>query len=393
MTRVLGYRPAPHERRPSGRRSWAFDAFVALFAIATEVSAVVDADPSSSVLLIVLAVSAGAAVLLRREAPLLVLGAVLALNLGCAVSGGETGASLLISLYTVAALCERRVSLAALGVALPVVVMLTFATSLEPGDPTSGVIERIATELPVIAGTWALGAYIRSRRREKRELEEREAFMERERDQRARLTVHEEREAIARELHDIVAHSVSVMLLGVRAAREVMSRSPEVADDTLARVEKSGEQSIAELRRILSLLREEDSEAESRPQPSLSDLDALVAEFRESGLPVRLDVTGEPRELPSGVQLSVFRIVQEALTNVLKHAKAGEVTVALAYRDGRLEVEVVDDGVGPDGSTGGHGLVGMRERVTLLGGTLETGPREAGGFRVAASLPYREAQA
>jgi signal transduction histidine kinase len=189
------------------------------------------------------------------------------------------------------------------------------------------------------------------------------------------------------------------MLVGVRGARDVLRSSPDVADDTLARVEASGEQSLAELRRILALLREPDRGAESRPQPSLAELDELVAGYRAAGLPVRLEVIGEARPLPGGVELSVYRIVQEALTNVLKHSRATRVTVTLAFRRSRLEIEVVDDGTPEPGAAAdrnsyehaargsGQGLVGMRERVAVLGGELETGRRVGGGFRVSARLP------
>jgi signal transduction histidine kinase len=230
---------------------------------------------------------------------------------------------------------------------------------------------------------------VQTRRRYTRALEERAAHAEREREQQARIAVHEERASIARELHDIVAHSVSVMLVGVRGARDVLRTFPDVADDTLARVETSGEQSLAELRRILALLRAPEHGADSRPQPSLAELDELVAGYREAGLPVHLDVTGEPQPLPGGVELSVYRIVQEALTNVLKHSHPTHVEVTLAFRRSRLDVEVVDDGtsVEHDGATAGHGIVGMRERVALLGGQLEAGRRVGGGYRVAARLP------
>ena len=204
-----------------------------------------------------------------------------------------------------------------------------------------------------MVGIWGLGAYAQTQRRYRHELQERAASAEREREQLARIAVHEERASIARELHDIVAHSVSVMLVGVRGARDVLRTSPDAAEDTLARVERSGEQSLAELRRILALLREPEQRAESRPQPSLAELDELVASYRAAGLPVRLEVIGEPTPLPSGVELSVYRIVQEALTNALKHSDPTNVTVTLAFRDARLELEVVDDGT-PTTRRGDH---------------------------------------
>jgi signal transduction histidine kinase len=294
----------------------------------------------------------------------------------------------LVALYTTAAVCELRVSLAALALTAATATTLSALTVDAPGrqtSATSGAI--IAAGLTI--GSWALGAYAQTRRRYLRELRERAASAEREREQLARIAVHQERASIARELHDIVAHSVSVMLVGVRGARDVLRTSPEAADDTLARVERSGEQSLVELRRILALLREPERTAESRPQPSLAELNDLVTSYREAGLPVRLEVVGEPVPLPGGVELSVYRLVQEALTNTLKHSNPSNVTVTLAFRDSRLELEVVDDGspTTPAATTTGQGIVGMRERVALLGGELETGERAGGGFRVAAQLP------
>jgi signal transduction histidine kinase len=179
------------------------------------------------------------------------------------------------------------------------------------------------------------------------------------------------------------------MLVGVRGARDVLRSSPDAADDMLASVERSGEQSLGELRRILALLREPEQGAEAHPQPSLADLNQLVEGYREAGLPVRLEVIGNPKPLPVGVELCVYRIVQEALTNTLKHADPTTATVSLALRDSCLALEVVHDGAftKPAVAAPGHGLIGMRERVALLGGELETGERDGGGFRVAAQLP------
>jgi signal transduction histidine kinase len=293
----------------------------------------------------------------------------------------------LIALYTTAALCERRVSLAALVVTAATAAVASAATADTPGRETSATFGAIIVVV-LMVGIWGLGAYAQTQRRYRRELQERAASAEREREQLARIAVHEERASIARELHDIVAHSVSVMLVGVRGARDALHTSPGVAEETLARVERSGEQSLTELRRILALLREPAQRAESRPQPSLAELGELVASYRAAGLTVRLKVIGKPTPLPSGVELSVYRIVQEALTNALKHADPTTVTVTLGYRGTRLELEVVDDGTSTLGAaTAGQGLIGMRERVALLGGELETGPRDGGGFRVSARLP------
>jgi signal transduction histidine kinase len=369
------------------RRAWALDGALALVVAAVEVGQVFGYDRTPPDAAVGLAFAAAAVLVLRRRAPLAVLALSLAGVAGVAIAGVAPAAfAPLVGLYTVAARCERRESLAALGLTLAVGAAVAAASSadFQPFDPIVVVV--------CTFGAWGLGIYVETRREHRRELGRRAADAARDRDQQARLAVHEERASIARELHDIVAHSVSVMLVGVRGARDVLRTAPDVADDTLARVETSGEQSLVELRRILALLRARDDGAESRPQPSLAELEELVGEYRGAGLPVSLDITGEPRRLAGGIELSVYRIVQEALTNVLKHSRPSRVTVTLAFRDARLDVEVVDDGT--DDAAGiptiGHGLVGMRERVALLGGELEAGRRDGGGFRVAASLPAGE---
>jgi len=377
------------ERRPRGRRSLAFDAALALCATGVELGSVSDAGGVASPLSIVLAAIAGGALVLRRSAPLAVLATTLAAAAAIVALGDEpAGVAGGIALYSTAAICERKVSLAALVPTAAIAAALSAASADAEGRQASALFGATVAVLLVV-GVWALGAYVQTRRRYTRALEERAAHAEREREQLARIAVHEERASIARELHDIVAHSVSVMLVGVRGARDVLRTSPGVADDTLARVETSGEQSLVELRRILALLRAPERGADSRPQPSLAELDQLVAGYRDAGLPVYLDVIGEPQPLPGGVELSVYRIVQEALTNVLKHSHPTNVEVTLAFRRSRLDVEVVDDGttVEHDGATTGHGIVGMRERVALLGGELETGRRAGGGYRIAARLP------
>jgi signal transduction histidine kinase len=374
--------------RARRRRAIAIDVTLALVATATEVGQVIGAPGAPSVPALVLAVVAGGALVLRRAAPLAVLATTVAAGVAVVALGEDpAGLALLIALYTTAALCEPRVSLGALAPTVVTVAVLSVATADAPGRQTSATFGAIIA-VGLSVGVWGLGAYAQTRRRYVRELQERAASAEREREQLARIAVHEERASIARELHDIVAHSVSVMLLGVRGARDVLRTAPDAAEETLARVERSGEQSLAELRRILALLREPEQTAEPHPQPSLAQLDDLVASYRAAGLPVRLELIGEPTPLPSGVELSVYRIVQEALTNTLKHSDPRKVTVTLAFRDARLELEVVDDGTPTPGTaTTGQGMIGMRERVALLGGELETGQRKGGGFRVAARLP------
>jgi signal transduction histidine kinase len=371
-------------RRPVGWRGWAFDGAVALFAAALELGQVFGSDRSPPPVAVGLAFVAGAVLVRRRCEPLLTLGVSLAAVCGVAIAGVTPWVfAPLIALYTVAARCERRVSLAALALTAGIGLAVSLAGSSDDTalDPITAVV--------CAAAAWGLGAYLETRREYRRELARREALLERERDQLARIATHEERAAIARELHDIVAHSVSVMLVGVRGARDVMRSDPDVADTTLAKVETTAEQSIEELRRILALLREPADAADSQPQPSLAQLAQLVADYRDAGLPVSLELIGAARPLPGGFELSVYRIVQEALTNVLKHAHPQRVVVTLAFRDSRLDLEVIDDGTPQrhDAAAVGHGLVGMRERVALLGGQLETGPRDGGGFRVAARLP------
>ena len=302
-----------------------------MVAVSAELALLLD-DGSASATAIGLTVVSGAALALRRSAPILVLAVALVAAIGI-VAGGETpsGLILLIALYTVAADCDRRTSLAALAPTAAVVTGLSVAAGVSEDHATASIVANALAAGALAAGVWGLGAYAQARR-------ERAADLVREREQRAQMAVQHERAAIARELHDIVAHSVSVMLIGVRGAREVLRASPDEAEDALARVEATGDQSLAELRRLLALMRTPADAIDQRPQPSLADLDALIAEYRDAGLPVRWEITGVPRPLPGGVELSVYRIVQEALTNVLKHAQPTHVVVTLAFGGAGLEV-------------------------------------------------------
>ena len=219
-------------------------------------------------------------------------------------------------------------------------------------------------------------------------LAERADRAERERELRAREAVVDERSRIARELHDVVAHDVSVMVVQAQgAARVLEGEQPEVRE-ALAAIETTGRAAVDEMRRLLGVLRRSDEEIALAPQPSLSRLDALVAGVREAGLPVELEVLGDPAPLPPGVDLSAYRIVQEALTNALKHAGPAQARVVVRYRPDAVELEVSDDGAGAPGALGtGHGLVGMRERVALYGGDLQAGQRGEGGWALRARLP------
>ncbi len=201
-----------------------------------------------------------------------------------------------------------------------------------------------------------------------------------------------ERARIARELHDIVAHSLAVIVLQAQAADRVLTADPTGARQALGSIESVGREGLDELRRLLQVLLVTEDAAELDPPPSVRHLDLLVERVRETGLPVELTVDGSPRPLPPGVDVSAYRIVQEALTNTLKHSGAARATVDLRYRTGALEVQVTDDGPRNHRESlpnhVGHGLIGMRERVLLYGGTLEAGGQPTGGFRVLARLPF-----
>jgi signal transduction histidine kinase len=227
---------------------------------------------------------------------------------------------------------------------------------------------------------WLAGVVVRRRR-------DNEARLERERDA-AEAAVTEERARIARELHDVVAHAISVIVLQARGGRRLLDAEPQETRSALDAIEHTGQQALVEMRRLVGLLREDDDAAAFAPQPTLAQLDRLVEHVRGAGLPVELEVEGSPVELPPGVDLSAYRIVQEALTNALKHAGPAQARVIVRYGTTGIDVDVTDDGRSSTGDNGGHGLAGIRERVSIVGGALEAGPRDEGGFAVRAHLPY-----
>jgi signal transduction histidine kinase len=230
----------------------------------------------------------------------------------------------------------------------------------------------------IFGGLWIAGRAIRRRR-----FRERELIVER--DVGARAAVAEERARIARELHDVVAHAISVIVLQARGARHAEGTE---RDDALAAIESTGATALTEMRRLLHMLREDDEAVAMAPQPSLDQLDHLVAQVRDAGLPVELRVEGERRDLSPGVDVSAYRIVQEALTNALKHAGPARARVTVRFADEALELEIADTGAGSgNGGGSGHGLAGMRERVAVFGGHLDSGPAQEGGFAVRARLP------
>jgi signal transduction histidine kinase len=246
----------------------------------------------------------------------------------------------------------------------------------------------------LLLAPWLVGKAMRGRVAHMDALERRAEQAEQERERRAEEAAREERARIARELHDVIAHSVSVMVVQAGAAEEVLRLTPEQALQPIRAVQETGRAALAEMARLLGMLRRDGGELGLEPQPGLDEIDALLEQTRRGGLPVDLLREGERRPLPLGVDLSAYRIVQEALTNTRKHAdRPARATVTIRYAAEALEIEVVDDGTSGtarNGSGGGHGMVGMRERVALFGGEFDAGPTPAGGFRVRARLPIGE---
>ncbi len=233
----------------------------------------------------------------------------------------------------------------------------------------------------VMGGPWLAGVMMRLRRAREYQLEDEKA--------QAEASIVEERQRIARELHDVIAHAIAVVVVQARGGRRMLDH--DLADSRRAfdAIERTGEQALGEMRRLLGLLRESDDELARAPLPSLARLPDLADQLRASGLAVELDIQGEPVELPPGVDLSAYRIVQEALTNSLKHAGPAQARVCIRYGAEAVELEIVDDGRGGGRGNGtGHGLAGLRERAAIVGGALDAGPRAEGGFAVRAELPY-----
>ncbi|HYM57836.1 MAG TPA: sensor histidine kinase [Solirubrobacteraceae bacterium] len=323
----------------------------------------------------------------RRRAPLAVAGifaATAALNaiLGGGLFAGEPPpfASLVagaVTFYSLGAHTEDRPALVGAGLGVAGLWSAVIATG--PADAQSFLFSAGL----IVATPWLVGRSMRSRSL-------RVALLHREQLQRERVAVGEERARIARELHDVVAHSVGVMVVQAQGARRVLDRDPERAGEALRSIEETGRSALTEMRRSLGVLREEGSGAALEPQPGIGDLDGLVEDARGAGLEIELRVAGEPRALPPGIDLSAYRIVQEALTNTIKHAGATHARIAVRYGERELELEVSDDGTGAataNGSHQGHGLVGMRERVALYGGELWTGSGSDAGYSVRARIP------
>ena len=326
----------------------------------------------------------------RRRRPIAAaLTMALALLLATALGGAPTQATGIVALialvsgaYMLGARTQGRV-LAAGTIAL--IVALAVDAIVEESQTVSALLffTFFVVGLPVAAGQAT-----RSRAQLADELADRAVALERAREGEAQAAVQEERARIARELHDVVAHDVSVMVVQAAAAKRIVEREPDRAEEAIVSIEGTGREALAEMRRLLGVLRRGDEDLALAPQPSLSRVDALLARTRAAGLDVALERSGDDAPLPAGVDLAAYRVVQEALANVVRHAGAEHATVRLTYDPRAVVVEVVDDGRGAAYvGKAGHGLIGLRERVDLYGGDFEAGPRAEGGFGVRARLP------
>ncbi|QKV94156.1 sensor histidine kinase [Streptomyces sp. NA02950] len=341
-------------------------------------------------------------VALRRRAPekMLVLATAcgvvqLLLDLG----PNPANLALLLIVYNAAANASRGFSRFALAGAFSATALAALRWPDERQTGGQALVSTIFVTIPFVLA-WVLGDSMRTRRAYWAQLEERAARLEKEREAQAKVAVAAERARIARELHDVVAHNVSVMVVQADGAAYVLDASPEQARQALETISGTGRQALAEMRRLLGVLRtgEPGEESDYVPQPDVEQIDELVEQVRGAGLPVDFKVVGSPRQLPSGVELTAYRIVQEALTNTRKHGGPDVgASVRITYFDDGLGLLVEDDGRGSQremyedgGADGrGHGLIGMRERVGMVGGTLDAGPRPGGGFRVSALLPLK----
>ena len=320
-------------------------------------------------------VAGGAPLLLllaRRHPPAVLLGAVALYSADAIAFGQPASITQAFTLFTAtlatAALGGERRWLAL--PAIPLGLAIANLTDPDPLQPGAWVFPLFFYGL-----AWLIGRFIRRR--------------EREHEGAARAAILDERARIARELHDVVAHGISVMVVQAVGGRAALGQPDHPSSGAFDAIEETGKQSLAEMRRLLGVLRAVEGEAMLVPQPGLRELDALVERAREGGLTVDVEVSGSPRELPPGVDLSAYRVVQEALTNAIKHAGPAKVSLQVAYEPDALAVLVADDGAGgaPINGHGGHGLIGMRERAELYGGDLHAGPRAGGGYEVRVRLP------
>jgi signal transduction histidine kinase len=363
-------------------RAYAFEAAVLAVIVLTQVQSWTHEDHAHARTAALALLTAGP-LLFRRRAPF--VAPVVTAAGGVAFSLLDPGAAydtstmffvLLLAAWAAGSLLDARQA----GIALAAVVVCGWTVALRAPDVER--TEAIWITLP-LAGVFALSAAAARRAEQVRRAEARALRSEEE----AQAAIAEERSRITRELHDVLAHSVSVMTVQASAVRRLLTPEQEREREALLTVEETGRQALAEMRRLVGIMREENEVAALAPQPGLETLPQLVEQVRQSGLPVELTVEGTPVKLPAGVDLSAYRIVQEALTNTLKHAGPAHAWVAVRYAGEDVEIEVANDGKSENDGGGGHGLVGMRERVALCGGELESGPRPGGGYKISARLP------
>ncbi|PSK93840.1 signal transduction histidine kinase [Haloactinopolyspora alba] len=357
-------------------------------------------------------VAATAPLLLRRRYPVAVglVTALMLLTFTVRDYAMPTAvAVILIAIYSAAGYARLTRSLMVLAAHTASSVAYALAASARHPEQSHYDAAALALNVVVLFGAWAFGRAVRNRRLYTAELEDRASRLERAREAEVRMAITEERSRIARELHDVVAHHVSVMTVQTAGARRSIPRDPDRSAEALLSVEATGRAALAEMRRVVGVLRTPDGteggergergertdrteEAALSPQPGLAELGDLVAHMRDAGLPVQVTVDGEADGVPLGVDLAAYRVIQEALTNTIKHAGPSSATVSVHYLPAELRIEIADDGYGVatelEGGRPGHGLLGMRERVALYGGSLLVGPRSGGGFTVLATIPY-----
>jgi signal transduction histidine kinase len=395
MASMRMLRPAEYPAdRTAGR--WVFDALVTVAAWATAV-AWATAPPYQNAhhppgvgRIVVLALMV-APLVVRRIWPIPVFGVMVAAAIGAVLWDRRLvdGLALLIAVYTVAALRPRRAALVCAGL-LEIAAIVLLVLFLGRAWWSGALFE---TGQPGLAAALGLGLYSATRRAYLAELHDRADRLERERDQQGALAAAAERARIAREMHDVTAHHLTVMVTLSEAAAATSANSPERAAEVMRSVSATGRRALADTRRLLGVLRQhpgDDPAAALAPVPDLTQLDALIEEVRSAGLETTLEIHGQAPDVPAGVQLTVYRLVQEALTNTLKHGGTGaRATVRLRYLPGELQVDIDDDGAGataPVPAGVGGGLIGMQERIHAYGGDVRAGPRQPGGWNVSARL-------
>jgi len=384
-------RPAGYPAARAAAR-WVSDVLLTLLALVTTIPVLPPDSTRLRAAEVAVLVISVAPLVVRRIWPVPVFGWILvsAVAVGWWTSSAVDGLALLIALYTVAAMRPRRDALVCAGL-----VEVVAVTALLLYVHSKWWFDAIFVT-GMIAAALGLGLYVAARRAYLAELQDRAERLEREADQQAALAAAAERARIAREMHDVVAHHLTVMTTLAEAAVAASASSPEKATDVMRSVAATGRRALADTRRLLGVLRERDRTGQEsagalQPVPDLSQLDALIEQVRSAGLDTTLELHGQAPDVPAGVQLAVYRLVQEALTNTLKHGGAGaRACVRLSFAPGELRVDVDDDGAGraaPAAAGAGGGLPGMTERIHAYGGDVQAGPRPPAGWAVSARLP------